>query len=70
MGLAATLVPKGLGPQNPTKMLAHAGVLLGHLLFQNRIPKLSDPGPPLTGAVIRNKQNAKMAMLQVRSLVQ
>ena len=46
MGVAATPAPKGLGPQNPTKKLAHVGVLLGHLLSQNRVPKLSDPGPP------------------------
>ena len=38
--------PKGLGPQNPTKKLAHAGVLLSHLLSYNPAPKLSDPGPP------------------------
>ena len=44
MGVAATPAPKGPGPQTPTKNLAHVGVLLGHLLSQNRIPKLSDPG--------------------------
>ena len=47
MGVSTTPAPKGLGPQNPTKKLAHVGVLLGHLLSQNRVPKLSDPGPPL-----------------------
>ena len=31
-----------MGPQNPSKKLAHAGVLLGHLVSQNRDPKLSD----------------------------
>ena len=36
MGVAAMQVPKGLGLFG-----------LGHLLSQNRVPKLSDPGPPL-----------------------
>ena len=35
---------KGLGPQNPTKKLAHVGVLLGHLLSQN-----PEPPPPIIG---------------------
>ena len=47
MGVAATLAPKGLGPKNPTKKLAHVGVLLGHMLSQNHAPEISDPGPPL-----------------------
>ena len=46
MGVATTPAPKGLAPQNPTKKFVHVGVLLGHLLSQNRVPKLSDPGPP------------------------
>ena len=46
MGVAATPAPKGPGPQNLTKRLAHVGVLLGNLLSQNRDPKLLDPGPP------------------------
>ena len=37
MGVATTLAPKGLGPQNPTKNLAHIGVLLGHFLSQNHL---------------------------------
>ena len=36
-----------LAPQTLTKKLAHVGVLLGHFISQNRVPKLSDPGPPL-----------------------
>ena len=47
MGVAATLAPKGLGPKNPTKKLAHVGVLLGHMLSQNHAPEITDPGPPL-----------------------
>ena len=35
MGVAATPAPKGLGPQNPIKKLAHVGVILGHLLSCN-----------------------------------
>ena len=46
MGVAAPPAP-----QNPTKKLAHAGVLLGHLLSQNRVPKLSNPEPPLNTVV-------------------
>ena len=51
MGVAALSAPKGLGPQNPTKELAYVGVLLGHLLSQNRVPKLSDPGPPINALI-------------------
>ena len=47
MGVAATLAPKDLGPKYPTKKLAHVGVLLGHILSQNHVPEISDPGPPL-----------------------
>ena len=47
MGVAATLAPKGLGPKNRNKKLAHVGVLLGHMLSQNHPPEISDPGPPL-----------------------
>ena len=43
---AEIFMPKGLGSQNLIKKLAHVGVLLGHLLSQNRVPKLSDSGPP------------------------
>ena len=46
MSVAATPAPKGLGPRNPTKKLAHVGVLLSNLLSQNRVPELSDPEPP------------------------
>ena len=45
MGVAATLAPKGLGPKNPTKKLAHVGVLMGHILSQNHVPEISNPGP-------------------------
>ena len=31
--------------------MAHVGVLSDHVLFQNRVPKLSDPGPPLSGMI-------------------
>ena len=44
-GVAATPAHKGLGPQNKTKKLAHVGVLLGHLLSQNHVPK--DYHPPI-----------------------
>ena len=34
MGVAATLAPKGLGPQDPTEKLAHPVELLGKPLSQ------------------------------------
>ena len=63
MGVAATLVPKDLGPKNPTNKLAHVGVLLGHMLSQSHAPEISDPGPPLNSPMFgpqkpRNGQNA------------
>ena len=39
IGVAATLMPKGLGPQNPTKKLAHWVDLLDQPLFQNCFQK-------------------------------
>ena len=45
-GVAATPAPRGLGPQNLNKKVAHARVLLGHLLSQNHVPKVPDLGPP------------------------
>ena len=58
MGVAATLAPKGLGPKNPTKKLAHVGVLLGHMLSQNHDPEISDPEPPLkhSGSLFSKRQ--------------
>ena len=44
---AATPAPKGLVPKNPTRNVAHIGVLLGHMLSQNHAPEPSDPGTPL-----------------------
>ncbi len=39
--------PLGFGAQVPAKKFAHAGVLSGRKLSQNRLPKISDPGSPL-----------------------
>ena len=47
MGVAATLVPKGLGPQDPTKKLAHWVDLLGQPLTRNLFSKISGLNPPL-----------------------
>ena len=47
MGVATTMAPDGLGTKNPTKKLAHVGVLLGHMLSQNHPPEIFDPGPLL-----------------------
>ena len=37
MGVAASLAPKGLGPQDPTKKLARWVDLLGHQLSQKKL---------------------------------
>ena len=50
MGVAATVAPKGLGPQDPTKKLAHWGNLLGQSLTSNWQQKCIEKGftgPPL-----------------------
>ena len=38
--------PFGFGAQKSAKKFTHAGVLSGHKLSQNRLPKISDPGSP------------------------
>ena len=48
MGVAATLVPKDLGPQDLTKKLVHWVDLLGEPLsqktiFKNLVPELPSP---------------------------
>ena len=45
-GKCAWLAPKGLGPINPTKKLAHVGFLFSHMLSQNHAHEICDPGPP------------------------
>ena len=47
MGVAATLAPKGLGPQDPTKKLAHRVELLGQPLSQKKVFENLGPEPPL-----------------------
>ena len=47
MGVAATLAPKGLGPQDPTKTLAHRVELLGQPLSQKNVFENLGPEPPL-----------------------
>ena len=42
MGVAGTPAPWGLKPE---QKVGPRWVLLGYLLSQNRVPKLSDPGP-------------------------
>ena len=46
MGVAAMLAPKGLGPQDPTKKLAHRVELLGQPLSQKRVFENLGPEPP------------------------
>ena len=46
MGVAATLAPKGLGPQDPIKKLAHRVELLGKLLSQKNVFENLGPEPP------------------------
>ena len=67
-GNIAPPAPKGLGPHNPTKKLAHVKVLLGHLLSQNRVPKLSDPGPPLFSFIFSSDRGTVVIELLLNSL--
>ena len=48
MGVAATLAPKGLVPQDPTKKLAHRVELLGQPLSQKKVFENLGPEPLLT----------------------
>ena len=47
MGVAATPAPKGMGPQNPTKKLAHVGVLWVTCFLKIMLPNFQtlDPSP-------------------------
>ena len=47
MGVAATLAPKGFGPQDPAKKLAHRVELLGQPLSQKKVFDNLGPEPPL-----------------------
>ena len=47
MGVAATVAPKGLGTQDPTKNLARWVNLLGHPLTRKLVLKNFGPEPPL-----------------------
>ena len=47
MGVAATVAPKGLGPQDPTKKVAHWVDLLGQLLTLKLVFQDFGPEPPL-----------------------
>ena len=46
MGVAASLAPKGFGPQDPTKKLAHRVKLLGQPLSQKNVFENLGPEPP------------------------
>ena len=48
MGVAATVDPKGLGPQDFTKKFAQGVDLLGHSLSWKHVFKIFEPDPPLT----------------------
>ena len=52
MGVAATVAPKGLGPQDPTKKLAHWADLLGQALTRKLVFENFGPEPPLKPFVI------------------
>ena len=47
MGVAATLAPKGLGSQNPTKTWDNLVYLLGQLISRKSVFKIFRPEPPL-----------------------
>ena len=46
MSVAATQAPKGLGPQDPTKTLAHWVELLGQPLSHKKVFENLGPEPP------------------------
>ena len=48
MGVAATLAPKGLGPRDPIKKLAHLVELLGQTLSPKNVFENLGPPPPLS----------------------
>ena len=51
MGVAATLAPKGMEPQSPTKKWAHWVDLTGQLLSRKSVFKILGPDPlPLDNA--------------------
>ena len=45
--MAATVAPRGLGPQDPTKNLAHWVDLLGQLLSRKNVFEIFGSEPPL-----------------------
>ena len=47
IGVATTVAPKGLGPQDPTKKLAEWVDLLGQPLSLKHVFKIFGPKPPL-----------------------
>ena len=47
MGVAATVAPRGLGPQDPTKKLAHWVDLLGRPLSRKHLFEIFGPEPTL-----------------------
>ena len=46
MGVATTVAPKGLGPEDPTKNLAQWVDFLGPLLSRKRVFKIFGPETP------------------------
>ena len=46
MGMAATVAPKGLGPQDPIIKVAQWVILLGQPLSRKHVFKISGPEPP------------------------
>ena len=47
MGVAATVAPRGLGPQNQAKKLAQWVDLLGQPLSRKHVFEIFGPEPPL-----------------------
>ena len=53
MGVTATVAPKRLGPQDPTKKLAHWVNLLSQPLTRKLVFKNFGPEPPLKTEIIK-----------------
>ena len=54
MGVATTLAPKLLGPQDSTKKLAHCVELFGQPLSQKNVFENLGPEPPLKNGLHRH----------------
>ena len=67
MGAAATVAPKGLGPQDPAKKLAHWVDLLGQSLSRKLVLKISGLNPLNALAHICKKDNFEYSFSKIEN---